>query len=952
MKKQIQEQLVLISDFQIRLDEQRLRADHIEKQTNTSLELRIYDLQNEIVTLRDKLQTKEKAIAHQQVLLNDTQQRLKALEEEISGNSKEDDELLVTMQKELEALRAENKQMKIKISNEAQIVPNLVENIISDKNVDIEKLREKLEDTERLLESYTSLSLDRRELQTLSNLKNQGTSLEEVLGILDLSQRERIRKVSREESDVLDLSHNLAYKRNINETVFLGSASEPEISTIEKVGPQPSHVPSGKTNSTEIHKSAEKRVHFEDTDDIVRLNTLAATLKQELEAKDKVVKEYEERLNLLNSLEDKIEKLQSCLEQTEKALVTATETFEREQRESQEREKNLGVELAEKKLHLSEREKKIEMLERDSSRKDQMCLDLANQKRDLEHALTKFQNESWKNLDTVIKEKNVEIENLHISLQNAESVTEEMESLKEELDNKNVEVTSLQTDLDKLSIKMKELVESNKELGAKLKETSEENIKLNKEKQNNAVQVESLMAEMNSLKEKVNKKRRAVKELEDIIENQQRSIGALEKEVKKQKDVIVDRECEIEIANEDAKRYQSDIAMLEDRIKHLEGGQHQKVINQLEREAKEKDLKMEELNKERAHLRELLNEKDKIIDQISEDSHKLHVNLVTIQAKLKESGNIIDLGNKLKEEQKRTADLVEKVHDLKAQLMQYEVAKRNNNPMTTSVDEIADQVKRELDYSAQIDSNILSAVSDQSLGSISDNQDAEIYKKALAKEKSTRKRLIQLQDQLKKQAMEMEEKCAALQSLNEKLQSSLEKERLALHQTQAEDMKLIEQLRIQLDTVLDHEEALEKMLAEEKSARKQAQTELETVRLKPASSSSKTESTEYKTLPSKEAVELNRLRREFDELQEEKEKLLNEVKFFKQAQNEMEASCKYTKDMLSLEVGRTKILEDKVKTLIESEKELREALLQKKVEVEEKLREIENNKVGIVSTIE
>ncbi|KAJ8981749.1 hypothetical protein NQ317_004929 [Molorchus minor] len=83
MKKQIQEQLVLISDFQIRLDEQRIRADHIEKQTNTSLELKIYDLQNEIIALREKIQNKDKIINNQLVLLTDTQERMKMLENEI-----------------------------------------------------------------------------------------------------------------------------------------------------------------------------------------------------------------------------------------------------------------------------------------------------------------------------------------------------------------------------------------------------------------------------------------------------------------------------------------------------------------------------------------------------------------------------------------------------------------------------------------------------------------------------------------------------------------------------------------------------------------------------------------------------------------------------------------------------------------------------------------------------
>ncbi|KAJ8933982.1 hypothetical protein NQ314_013662 [Rhamnusium bicolor] len=536
MKKQVQEQLVLISDFQIRLDEQRIRAEHIEAQTNTSLELKIYDLQNEIISLREKLQSKDKVISHHQTLLSEAQERLKILENEIS--SAKEDELLVTMQKELEMLRTENVQLKMKINNEAQIVPNLVENIISDKNIDLEKLREKLHETEKLLESYTSLNLDRRELQTLSNLKNDGTSIEEVLSILELSHAEHMRKAdSRNESVPLGTSDNFIYKRNPNETVFIGSTSVPEISTIEKVGPSNLHysiqAPLSKPNSTEIHKSLERRVHFEDTQDIERLRNDVAAMKTELESKENVIKEYEERLKLLNNLEEKIGKLQLSLEETEKALANATQTFEQEQQQLRESETNLGVELAEKKLQLSEKEKRIEILEQDSARKDEMCMNLAKEKKELERTLGTVKHDSFRNLDSIIKEKNREIDMLQTSLQS--SSNEELESLKQELENQNMEAISLQTEKDYLQRKLDKLNASYKILEAKLIEVNDENAKLKKELQNNAVQIESVTAEMNNLKEKVHKKRRAMKDLEDIIQRQERSLGELEKEVKIQK---------------------------------------------------------------------------------------------------------------------------------------------------------------------------------------------------------------------------------------------------------------------------------------------------------------------------------------------------------------------------------------------------------------------------------
>lgn len=152
-----------------------------------------------------------------------------------------DDELVVEMQKELEAIRHENQLLKEKASTDNQILPNLVENIIQDKNNDIEKLRDKLNETERLLYSYTSLNLDKNDLKTLSNLKNSGGSIEQLISILDLSQPiEPMRRCENSKTDDLSGPYQFSLKKS-DDTEFLASSSEPEISSIERVGPSNLH---------------------------------------------------------------------------------------------------------------------------------------------------------------------------------------------------------------------------------------------------------------------------------------------------------------------------------------------------------------------------------------------------------------------------------------------------------------------------------------------------------------------------------------------------------------------------------------------------------------------------------------------------------------------------------------------------------------------------------------
>lgn len=82
------------------------------------------------------------------------------------------------------------------------------------------------------------------------------------------------------------------------------------------------------------------------------------------------------------------------------------------------------------------------------------------------------------------------------------------------------------------------------------------------------------------------------------------------------------------------------------------------------------------------------------------------------------------LFSRLRQEQKKNADLHASIQKLKAALWNYEVEVANAAPM----EEITGQVKRELECAAQIDSNILNAVSDQSLSSISEGQDTEVYR--------------------------------------------------------------------------------------------------------------------------------------------------------------------------------------------------------------------------------
>ncbi|RZC43306.1 myosin-9-like, partial [Asbolus verrucosus] len=600
LKKQISDHLVLISNLQIRLDEQRIRAEHIEKQTNTSLEVQNYDLKNMIGSLEEKIAKRDRTIAQLKLNIEETKRRLEDREKEISSNK--EDEMIAQMQEQMELLRSENLKLKTKIDKEAQMLPNLVENIISDKNSDIEMLREKLSETEKQLELFTSLSLNKSEIEALNKLRLSGISFQDLI---DLEDVEQIRK-EKDRSESLVVSPNPTLRENRkNETVFL---TEPEVSTIERVGPPnlffSLQVPHQKANSTEKH------VRFEDEVEESKINQL----QKEIAEKDEAIRDYEDRLQRLKDLEKIVEQLQSSLEETENNLRKATESFEQEQKKNEEQIEEIREELAAR------------------------CSDLVKKE-------------------------------------------EELEACRQELEDER----------------------------------------------------ERLQA--------------------------------------KDKDLKIAQRIKIELKNS---------------LK----------------------IQTEDLSKELMHVQQLVAEKEKIIDQMGADSRSLHVNLETIQSKLQETGNVVDLGRRLREEQKKNSALYEELHALKAQLLGVD---------KKSIDDITGQVQRELDYSAYLDSTLINAVGDSSL----ENEDVEALKLALKKQKSINKQLAKTKEHIEKKFEDLERK-----------HEDLTKE---LDTVQYEDAILIGQLRTKLDSAVGSQMAFDRIMEAGKSERSELEGKLKSMKQKMSS---------------------------------------------------------------------------------------------------------------------
>lgn len=165
-----------ISTLQSRLDEQRQRAEELQRAGTSDLNMRLYDLQVEMKSLQETLSTREKQIAVLKSHLVQSKEIIDRQEAEIttqaqnavivgSGIAKDtsnrsDDSRVRALETEMAAKEQENQVLKQKIRTEMinkLALPDLMETMLEDKDNEIEYLKQQLDIKERELTSFSKL---------------------------------------------------------------------------------------------------------------------------------------------------------------------------------------------------------------------------------------------------------------------------------------------------------------------------------------------------------------------------------------------------------------------------------------------------------------------------------------------------------------------------------------------------------------------------------------------------------------------------------------------------------------------------------------------------------------------------------------------------------------------------------------------------------------------------
>lgn len=191
------EQLMRLTSIQSRLDEQRQRAEELQRAGTSDLNLKLYDLQNDVAALKETISTRDKQIA---VLKNHLEQSKEIIDRQeteiatLSSGHIDDDSKSIVEKLEAEITSKEHaiKDLKDKMRTEmikTVALPDLMDTMLEDKTNEIDFLKSQLEAREKELSTL-------RERQVFSKIENNLTDLfSRSLNPID-SDNDQIRKMS------------------------------------------------------------------------------------------------------------------------------------------------------------------------------------------------------------------------------------------------------------------------------------------------------------------------------------------------------------------------------------------------------------------------------------------------------------------------------------------------------------------------------------------------------------------------------------------------------------------------------------------------------------------------------------------------------------------------------------------------------------------------------------
>ncbi|XP_055383678.1 golgin subfamily A member 4 isoform X7 [Condylostylus longicornis] len=807
LQEKMSEQMVRISSLQSKLDEQKRRAEDLQRIGSSDLNIRIHDLQNDLQNLTETLSARDKQILNLKNHLEQSKNIIDRQEAELAMGINSDRSQLEKLENELKQKNEENKKLREKIKSEMinkLALPDLMETMLADKNEEIDQLREQLETKDKELQNLLELnsinnsSKDKDKTNSengAGEAKLSARTLSDIVSISEFDEPDILRKAIPQQNTPLVIPQpsdthlpeqtmntskmglaNLTEKRTDDLALFNSLQQPPSFNQPNFFAPETS-VPSGTLSS--VPSFAPRQINFSEfiNDSTPKKGNSESSSNSDNEDEPKSLKLK------LDSARGEISELKISLERISKEKNQTVESLQKELEENKQTLNNLGTEKIKLEQQITELDTKIKKY-----------TDLENEFKLKEENFKKLENEFIQlqlklgQCEDCLDEKTKEITNLEKQIM---EVGNENTDLKNKIENLSKNNNSA-NEIEILNEKIRKLSADNSTLQAKLDDLNALNFTETILLLNNQIDI-----------------------LKETVEDKDKILETYEVR-------FLDFEDKLKISEEKAKELQNKLSELSSKNNNfIELEKLTEELNIVRSNLSEKSilyekclLDIKELKSDNEKLKEFLNEKGKLIEKLSEEPEKENIN---------------EIKEKLTTEKIRNSDLEKRLSALEGELEKLKLQQNNeslNKQLT--LDEIAQQVERELNYSAQLDSNILKAIESEEETNVEFKTDSEklMERDLLNQLKSVKDELeqhklasVQISKQLedeRKLSKALKDELNSLKLYSEKIAAELNQEKIHSAEIQQQDSEIIDALRIRLEEVLQKEQELHKLIDEER----------------------------------------------------------------------------------------------------------------------------------------
>ncbi|XP_031624937.1 pericentrin isoform X2 [Contarinia nasturtii] len=340
LREKMDEQLVRITSIQSRLDEQRQRAEELQRAGTSDLNLKVYDLQGEVNALKETVSSRDKQIGVLKSHLAQSKEIIDRQEAEIAsyncitdGNDTYSKVFVEKLEARIASRDQENKNLKEKMRTEMitkVALPDLMETMLADKTDEIEYLKEQLDSKEKEMK-------DLRDSQILVKAEEKLSEYFTKNSASDYIDSDHIRKMS-ETGTRLSLNPTKMFGNNENtpplkpRQINFTSKSTIDTNTVQTQSLFSGHFSTvtqnnsldGDTDSKLKEEIEYLKLSLEDKTKLVDdVTAESKKLKEVFDAeKDQLCKE-------IDTLHVQIDELQSKVETIEAELVLSTRNYDK-----------------------------------------------------------------------------------------------------------------------------------------------------------------------------------------------------------------------------------------------------------------------------------------------------------------------------------------------------------------------------------------------------------------------------------------------------------------------------------------------------------------------------------------------------------------------------------------------------------------------------------------------